>query len=96
MPNTFRTNLVIFLRLIVLALLIQKCSAEWFAKSEECYDINNEPLNCPSNVIYYFECCSNECCLRTQIVPAVIIAMIASVMTIFCLVSCVAYCCCGE
>ncbi|CAI2350234.1 unnamed protein product [Caenorhabditis sp. 36 PRJEB53466] len=89
-------NAILLLRICLILLILQTATAQLFAKSEECYDTNGAPLNCPSNIIYYFECCANECCLRTQILPAIVIACVATVMTIFCLVSCVAYCCCGE
>ncbi|CCD83538.1 uncharacterized protein CELE_Y54G2A.52 [Caenorhabditis elegans] len=87
----------VLFRIILFFILIGVCSSfELFASSEKCNDTSGNPLNCPSNFIYYFECCANECCLRTQVVPAVIIAIGAIFMTGFCLVSCVAYCCCGE
>ncbi|CAL2042012.1 unnamed protein product [Caenorhabditis brenneri] len=87
----------LLLRIFLFLILIETCrSFEFFAKSEPCQDLSGKELNCPSNFIYYFECCSNECCLRTQVIPAIFIAIGAIVMTLFCLVSCVAYCCCGE
>ncbi|KAF1758998.1 hypothetical protein GCK72_015458 [Caenorhabditis remanei] len=84
------------LRICLLLLLIETCLAQLFAKSEPCKDVNGVELNCPHNFIYYFECCANECCLRTQVLPAILIGIAAVIMTCFCLVSCVAYCCCGE
>ncbi|CAR99881.1 Protein CBG26518 [Caenorhabditis briggsae] len=91
-----RKSVYSLLRLILLLICIKICTSDLFEKSEPCQDVLGKELHCPSNFIYYFECCSNECCLRTQVLPAIVIAFGAIVMTLFCLVSCVAYCCCGD
>ncbi|CAI5448001.1 unnamed protein product [Caenorhabditis angaria] len=84
----------LFIFLIFCTIFVQ--SLEFFKESEACMSESGEELNCPSNWIYYFECCAKECCLRTQIVPAVIIGVIALIMTICCILSSIAYCCFGD
>ncbi|EYC38202.1 hypothetical protein Y032_0734g1932 [Ancylostoma ceylanicum] len=50
-------------------------------------------MKCPSNMFYYFECCSGECCLRLQLIPSIVIAAIAVVLTCVCCSACCCYCC---
>ncbi|VDO23629.1 unnamed protein product [Heligmosomoides polygyrus] len=70
-----------------------------FASTRRTYVASRRISSCrsgPSNVLYYFECCSGECCLRLQLIPSFIIAAIAIFLTCVCCTACCCYCCCRD
>ncbi|WKY05604.1 hypothetical protein Q1695_006086 [Nippostrongylus brasiliensis] len=62
-----------------------------YKESETC-----NSMKCPSNLLYYFDCCSGECCLRLQLIPSFIIAAIAIFLTLVCCTACCCHCCCRD
>ncbi|KAK6747304.1 hypothetical protein RB195_000483 [Necator americanus] len=74
--------------LLILLFVHLSNQVEFFKESEVCSSVK-----CPSNIFYYFVCCSGECCLRLQLIPSIIIAAIAIVLTCVCCTACCCHCC---